>query len=517
MILGASLRTLQYAIKSSFWGDELALISNVASRDAWALLTQPMNGGQMAPSGFLLLLKLIAGIAGVNEYTLRFIPWFSSLVALPLFARFSRKILSRPAAIVALGAFALSPPLIRYAGQAKPYASDIAICLVILIAAHSWMGTATPRNTVWLAFAGAAAIWFSYTAAFVLGAVGLVIVARIASARFRKDLREAGGVFAAWTISAVALGIVERNRTSPDTHAFMLSFWANWLMPRQPTWQSLSAYIVRLIRDSLSAFLHLPFLPATAVLLLIGFIYLARRSQHAGLVAGPILVTLAASMIRMYPFSGRTILFLVPSIYLLVAAGIEAAVNFALDLANLRKLRTPALVAAYLASAAFLWSKPLRNEPPPYRNSETRPVISYLAKHRQQGDAIYVHNMAWRAYTFYGPAVGLGAREAVRTTPAPVLGPKLLVILKDMDQFRGRPRVWILFGGGNPIELLCLLQYLESVGRPLDSFKAFDSSVYLYDLSGQEHPEYASAEDFFSHARTTPACKYAGNLIGPQK
>lgn len=60
----------------------------------------------MAPSGFLVLLKVVIDVAGTGEHSFRFIPLLGPLLALPLFAKLARKCLSRPAMLLALGAFA---------------------------------------------------------------------------------------------------------------------------------------------------------------------------------------------------------------------------------------------------------------------------------------------------------------------------------------------------------------------------------------------------------------------------
>lgn len=419
--------------------------------------------------------------------------------------------------LIALGAFALSPPLIRYAAQVKPYSSDVAICLLCLLTARWWMEEESPRNALWRAVAGAASIWFSYPAMFVVTSVGLIVLLRIALRWSSSRGWQTGVVFGTWTVSIGCLALLERHRFSPGTHTFMLAFWANWLMPRPMNLQSFSSYVVRLGRDCLSYFLLLPKWPVFLVLLLAGFVYLVRRSQSAALLVVPVIAVLAASMLRVYPFSGRLVLFLVPILYIMMAAGIEAVAALALRAGTPGKWRTPVYAGVFSAAALLICIWPIRRAPPPYYNSETRPMIAYLGSHHHNGDVIYVHSMAWAAYLFYGPESGLSSDEAIRTSPWSALGPKPLVILKDLDQFRGRVRVWILFGGGYPIEQSCALEYLDSIGARLDRQTALNSSVYLYDLSHHGPFAYANAENFFSRFRYDAACAYdSGNQIGAQ-
>ncbi|MGC2638467.1 MAG: hypothetical protein WA294_14880 [Acidobacteriaceae bacterium] len=478
----------------------------------------------MAPSGFLLGLKAVVAIAGANEYTLRLIPLLSSLLALPLFAALSRRYLSRPAMLLALGAFAACPPLIRHAAQVKPYSSDVAICVLCLLAAHWWMAAQSPRNAARLALAGALGMWFSYPVMFVLATIGVVALVRCGTRFSPARIRQTGAVVATWCLSFGAVAALERLRYSPATHSFMTAFWADWLMPHDRNLHSVSAYLARIVRDCLSDFLRLPKWPVFLALLVAGSIWLVRRNGNAALIIGPVLLTLAASMLGVYPFSGRLILFLVPVLMILIAAGFEAAISYTLGYPPFRKERIPAWAEAAVWAGATLilcvW--PLRNVHPPYRDSETKPMIAYLGAHRRAGDGIYVHDMAWLQFVFYGPWFGLRTDEATAMTPTPIsssaaLGPKPLVILKDLDSFRGQSRVWILFGGGYPVEASCAVWYLDSIGTQLDHQKAFNASLYLYDLSGAGR-QLPVAEVWFAGSRSAPACNSdKTRAVGPQQ
>jgi hypothetical protein len=519
LVLGAGLRLFQYLVNSSLWSDELGIVLNVSRRGVLDLLTHPLAFHQMAPPGFLLSLKLMADIAGMSEYSFRFVPLLSSLVALPLFARFSGKYLPRPAMLLALGAFALSPPLIRYAAQVKPYESDVTFSLLCLLAAHSWLATESSRNAMRLAVVGVVGIWFSYPVVFVVASVGLIVLLRSAVRWSSSRGRRTAAVLATWMISAGALALVEQHRYSGETKTHMMAFWANWLMPHDLTLLNVSSYLIRLIRDCLTYFLHLPKWPVFFVLLFIGLVYLVRRTQSSALITIPVTLVLAASMLRIYPFSGRLILFVVPNLYVLIAAGIEMTASFALGFANLKNRRTPLHLVALSAGAIVFCLWPLRRLPPPYYNSETKALLSYLGTHRRDGDAIYVQNTAWRAYVFYGPKFGLKADEAIETSPSNILGPKPFVILRDLDHFLGRPRVWLVFAGGYPVEQSCPLEYLDSIGSRVDHQTAFNANVYLYDLRELwGPPKYENAEDFISRSRIDSACIFdPGNPVGPQQ
>jgi hypothetical protein len=233
--------------------------------------------------------------------------------------------------------------------------------------------------------------------------------------------------------------------------------------------------------------------------------YLVRhQGKDAALFLGPLMFALAASISGLYPFRGRLILFLVPNLFLALAAGIEAIIRVAARFGPLQTWRE----GLFWGAALVIGVRPLWKVPPPYYDSETKPMICYLGQHRRDGDAIYVHNMAWKQFAFYGPAESLRTDQATETSEVSLmlLGPKPLVILRDLDKFRGRSRVWILFGGSYTEELSVAYGYIDTIGRLLDCRTAFNASIYLYDFSDPSRLASAAAEDFVAHPRSARGC-----------
>jgi hypothetical protein len=78
------------------------------------------------------------------------------------------------------------------------------------------------------------------------------------------------------------------------------------------------------------------------------------------------------------------------------------------------------------------------------------------------------------------------------------------VYLRDLDRFRGRPRVWIVATHARlgATELLTMIGYLDSIGRRLDSMEVRATSdlpsngayAFLYDLSDEKRLRASSAD-----------------------
>ena len=134
----------------------------------------------------------------------------------------------------------------------------------------------------------------------------------------------------AWALSFAGCYRVSRNLISDDV--FLDRWWAFAFLPFPPRslaqveqifWQSINVF------NSPSGILTpLGILPSAFIglgLFLVGAWSLGRRWK-GGLIllVSPILMALAASMLHRYPFHGRLLLFLIPSVYLLVGEGAAA-------------------------------------------------------------------------------------------------------------------------------------------------------------------------------------------------
>ena len=167
-VLGAALRLWQYAAGASLWADEANLALNIVDRPLGRLLG-PLDYRQMAPPGWLLLQKAAVTLFGDGEHALRLIPLLGSLATLPLAWHVARRIL-RPGVepALALGLVATAVPLIFFAAQVKPYATDVAAALLLLALALA-VRRAGPGGgrLLRLGLAGTLLPWLSYPALLV--------------------------------------------------------------------------------------------------------------------------------------------------------------------------------------------------------------------------------------------------------------------------------------------------------------------------------------------------------------
>ena len=149
----------------------------------------------------------------------------------------------------------------------------------------------------------------------------------------------------------------------------------------------------------------------------------------------PILATFGAAALHAYPFEPRVVLFLFPAFLVLTAAGPEAIGR----LAGGRGRGAVTLVGRSHAPRSPC-SGSLRN-PPPYAPEPLEPVLRTMRQAWQPGDRAYVYYGGEKAFLYYARRFGIASGDYVlgrcaREDPR--------VYLRELDAFRGRPRVWLV-------------------------------------------------------------------------
>jgi hypothetical protein len=474
---GAVLRVAQYLSGRSLWLDEAMLALNIINRSFTGLL-QPLDYHQGAPLGYLLLSKAATLVLGPNELALRLVALVASLLSLPLFYRLAQRFLAPNAALLALGLFTVLNPLIDFATEAKQYSSDVLVAIVLLLAATWYVRRERPtlRDNLALGVLGAAAIWFAHPAVFVLGGVGLTLLVLVARRRAWGELPALALCGALWTASLGVEYWISLRALGHDPA--LLAVWASGFMPIPPVNVS---WFLRSFTDMFQYTVGLTDagLGIGCLAFLVGIFYLwPGRPGDLGLLLAPLGVTLLASAAHVYPFAGRLLLFAVPAIVILIAAGLAYVYH---------RLRPARLAGVLLVGLLFF--NPLYVSAydlvHPRTKEEARTVLSALRREWQPGDVIYADNKSQFAYDFYAARLGLG-RAPVTIGPDSNSWPTLL---SDVDQERGKERVWFVFLHIQQPDqsVLVYLAYLDHLGRRVAAYRAPGSVVYLYDLAASAH------------------------------
>lgn len=476
--LGAAARIAEYVAHRSIWTDEAALAHNVLHR-SWSALAAPLDYAQVAPIGFLWLEKGAVALFGVSEWTLRLVPFLAALASLPLFVLVARRVLDDAGAIAATALFAVTVPLLYYAGETKQFSSDAAIALAIVLAAlwarERRLGM---RDAILLGIAGALAAHLSQPSLFVLAGAALYLLVHAARAHDRERTRRTVVAVALWGVGGAAAAVHAMRSLSPSDRVYLEGYWSGAFLPLGGGLFASLAWLGRFTAGLAEWLLPAPWTWLVAALAALGIVALARRRDGTlTLLLAPLALALLASALRLYPMAARLTLFIAPAVLLTAGAGAGWLVRLTRGMRLARPVVVGALalvIAGCIAGLRYV----------PFTREEIRPVMRYVAAHRRPGDEIYVYYGAARAFEFYAPSLGFarGDYRVGRCARADWRG-----YLADLDALRGRERVWFVlthpFHKGGIEEDSLFLDYLARIGRPVATVSAPGALARLYDLS----------------------------------
>ena len=473
--LGILARLVPYLSDRSLWLDELYLALNITSRSLPQLI-QPLDHDQGAPIGFLVLQKLSTQILGNSEYSLRLIPLLSGMLSVLLFYHVANYFIGASGASTALLLFAFSPYLVYYSSEAKQYSTDVMVSLIVYYAvARLKPGYFDITGAVVLSLAGAIAIWMAHPSVFVLLAIAFAFTMGSVVERDWLSLRFMSVSFSIWFVSLVICYMVAIRDLS--NNASLLAYWSNRFMPFPPS----SLADIRWLAVNFMFLFEQPVGLSSGVaafLFLSGAILLASSEKRKCLLlVSPILLTMGASGLHLYPFGERLALFMVPSILILIALGIYHIKE--------RLGRGSAVVGSIVVGVLMyqpvlaVWSL-VSGEPGLEQYTDMRAVLRYVADQRLPGDLVYLSGPAQPGGRYYGRVYGV---EDFRGT----WSWDWQVLAGDLEAARGSGRVWtVVSQTGQPAGREAeeaLVSLLDRLGRRVDSFHSRGAAAYLYDLT----------------------------------
>jgi hypothetical protein len=492
VLAGILLRIVAYAQARPLWHDEAMIALNLFDR-SYAGLLAPLKYDQSAPILWLLGTKLVIQLLGQGELALRLIPLLAGLGSVLLFAATARRLLDGPGAALATGLFCLAGPLIYYAAEAKQYSTDILVSTFFLwvVATRAQRLLASWGGIAFLAAAGAVALLLSHTAVFVLFGAGLSLFVHEALARRYRTLVALGLAGLLWLACFAGVTLLATSDSGTLVDA-MRKYWAEWFIPPRIFVPSRFIMAVKIMLQGPEG---MGFPPAASLALLFfalaGLGEILRLSQRTAVfLILAVLATVAASMARYYPMTGRFLLFLAPGLILAVAAGVALAIRSA------RELRLPAVAAVGLVLALMGFSTALDFRiPPAFAREELDRSIAAVERAKRPGDLVYVYYGAVPAFQIYGKAL-IASPEGV------VWGRDSRTdwnyMMADIQKLCGR-RAWFVWSHPivrNGIEDIRFVNFLAGkLGRVTEQQTFRDAGVSLLDLSGAERCDAIAIEE----------------------
>jgi hypothetical protein len=375
---------------------------------------------------------------------------------------------------------ALSPIQIHFSSTLKQFSLDVLVTLVLcLIGADILRRGATRKSMFWLALAGVVVTWISHPSVFVIGAVLLAAGWSLADHTDRR------GFLALSAVAAVLFGMVLIQYFTvlyhSDANRGLEAYWGGAFLPIFSS--STMPWLLSVSASIFPDVLQLPWSVITASMAAVGVLALAVRRWHVLVMLGtPIALALLASSLKLYPFTGRFLLFAAPLLFMIIAQGV-ATLWTVVNQWNHRAAML-AVMACVVYLAYPLGAKNLAELQEPNLRDHIKPVMAYMQTHRQQGDVVYLYYMAQSQWAYYAPFYDLDDLETVigidsRDRPHRYH--------QDIEALEGRPRVWFVFShnytAGRVDEQAFFLTRLDKIGVRMDEAAAPWAAAYLYDLS----------------------------------
>jgi hypothetical protein len=399
---GVALRLHLYLDRRSLWLDEIWVALNIVGHSFLRLL-RPLDYAQSAPVGFLWLERLAVVIGGVNELALRALPFLAGCALLVLLWMLARRLLDLRYAAVCLAFAALSPLLIYFSNEVKPYIVDALMAVVLTWLTLDVLESPDSRRA-WrrLVVGGVLGILLSSPSVFVLAGVGIALIAHPAIGRTRAGWLRLVGTGAIW-VALFALGYFTIYRSTANSE-YMQRLWSNDFLAlplstlkRVANLSTRTMWIETLFGESEDLLLPKAIM-SVALLSAIGAVVLLRRRglPVALLIVLPFVATAGASFARLWPLTPRLLLVLVPALVLLLGAGLWALVR--LLPVRAQGVVLALLAAIYLIPASVYGAEKLKT---PKRRDDVAPLIRDFVATRNGPAIMYVMGHGTPSWLFY--------------------------------------------------------------------------------------------------------------------
>jgi hypothetical protein len=517
-ITGALLRLFHYCYNRSLWMDEIYLSSSFLHFNYAELATKVLDHDQKAPLGFLWLVRLAVDLFGRNEMAMRLVPLIAGITSLFLFSRITAYFLNPAARLLAMCVFVFSPALVYHSVEIKQYSTECLATLTALYLYIRYKDSIIWKQRILWGLSGALTLWFSYSVIFILagiaGGLSLFDLLKKNWAPFFRNMVP----FLMWMLSfGINYLLFTHRQAESDWVVYFFKTYDNFLPLPPHSLAELKWYPRNLVAlmdyplglvwnlqhlngSILFRLLAIPVLPV--LLLAAGTVSLARsaaRNFYALIL--PLLLTLLASGLYLYPLLERFWVFLAPVLILFIAFGFA----FCQRKINIKWINTLILImiiAGPIVQSVYFIVHPA--EFYKHKKSELRESLLELSKVVAPGDVVYNYWNNYPGFDVYKVMLPLSfkaieGRDIRKNVHS--IDEYNEQMNKDFARFSGKKRVWVIYntqfltdigdyadepawyykGKNKPLENL--QQQFRKIGRPVKKVVYRDVTVELFELA----------------------------------
>jgi hypothetical protein len=375
--------------------DELLLALNFIEQD-WGHLLRPLDYRQMAPIGFLLLTKCFAILFDNHDYAFKILPAFAWLASWFLFKKTLEIFKISP--LILWGSMALFSSnflLLSYSYEFKQYSTDVFLSLSIY---HFYLVIKDKKEFLpWLKYGVILGI------SILFSNVAIVMMSALALLAFISDGRKFFTSFFFKTLMCQAVLFVLYFATflyKHPTEGYMLQYWGskNAFFPSP----SVSSFISHKAQITLSVvfnnkFVGLVFLSISAYCIYIKRKIALFKLQNISIII--IVIHLALSALKKYPFENRFILYFIPFILLSFASLYSDTEKKFHGNKQKAQLLNTGIIVIFLIGAIIGQSKNVKELL--YPKEDMKSLMIELEKKSTNVDHIYVSEGAEVGFLYY--------------------------------------------------------------------------------------------------------------------
>jgi len=477
LVAGIVLRLVVWAQQRAVYLDEVNLLRNFLERD-YAGLFRPLRYEQYAPPLFSVLMKATVSVFGAGELAIRALPVACSIGTVVLLRGLGRRWLAPLPAVLALAWVAFGPIFLDYGTVCKQYAADGLVALALLAGAEAqarhpaFTGRAA---AAWL-LAGAVAVWLSMPAVFVLAGVGLFLAHRYRAGLWGGQGLRLVVVGAAWGLSFLGyfLLLLRADAQSDYLQRYHQDAFLAFPPRSGAEWQLLGAQLHGILDKAIGKTVLA--LVVSGLGLGLGVVALVRRQPGRGvLLLVPLAACLLASALHYYSLVPRLLLFGLPLLIVVVAAGLQVLLQ-----SRYRAVQGVALLAALLVLGnqqrlANLW-RPLQSD-----YADVAAGLRHVAARQRPGDVVFVYYLLEPVYEYYAHLrphpLRLPPAVVERYRPLPGGEPALVAADVTAARRTAPHRLWLVYDHPEP----WLREWAATQGRVAENLDFYRGYAFVLE------------------------------------
>lgn len=397
VLLAVVVRSFAFGLNNIFEDDETRFLLQIMDINFLSCFL-PLGGGQSAPVVFVLIEKILLHISNSSELILKSISYLASIISIFFFYKLSDKFFDRKYSIlVALFLFAVNYRLVFFSSIVKPYSIDILIgVLCIYYLSDITISKLSNKKLVALGITLCTLPFISLTSLFFIGALFLKNIV--------YDFKNSKKTFISILPFILIFVIYYIFNLGPSKADLDLNFPNYW----QDGFITFKNIIIILVNEFRYIFSPNTVVLFELIIFFIGFYYCAKRKDEiTQYVSFVLFLAIVASILHLYPISGRVSLYLIPIAILISTKAIDSL--------NFKKVSTYFIlfftIIGFIAYNPF-YIKTLFEKQSYVRYSPKVLLFDLKEKYNNKIDTIIVNGASASGFAFYSKKYDFAPKRA---------------------------------------------------------------------------------------------------------